>query len=456
MDIVFDFCHQWFSNIEASLKQTHAMNSVVTKLLERPGPPVAVLGDGVSGKAAQNLLCRLGLTSVLYDERPSDGRIDSFDQEKAQRHSFVIFSPGFRRDHRWLQMARPAGCQCFSELDFASMFFRGEVVAITGTNGKTTSTEFLAEAFRKIGRQAYAVGNNGCPLSTLAGKENSDNQLAVCEVSSFQAETLRHLSCHALLWTNFQEDHLDRHATMEAYFTAKWNLVHRLAHKDSRFVAGESVLAAARRYGLPLPTNAFIVSENEVSIWPMPAQSAFAAAPQASNLGLIRQFWKLSGHPENVLKNCAESFPARRHRLSRVCEIDGVSLWNDSKATNFAAAQAALESFSGPVHWIGGGWNGGGKLTAFARHMAEKARAAYLIGDTAQTIAREFSRACSPARVCRNLKEAVAEAIRAAQPGEAILFSPGFSSFDMFENYAHRGKCFEKTVLGLKKIHPDY
>ena len=429
------------------------MKTVAHKLLTTLRAPVAVLGAGVSGKATQGLLRRLGLPSVLYDERALEGARGDFSHEQARSHRLIIYSPGFAPGHLWLQMARSAGGLCLSELDFASLFFHGEVIAITGTNGKTTLTEFLAEAFHKIGRRAFAVGNNGCPLANLAGKENTGNQLAVCEVSSFQAETLRHFRCHALLWTNFQEDHLDRHTSLKDYFKAKWNLVTRLLPEDSVFVAGESVFASARRYGHALPPNASIVNEKGESLWPMPVASAFLAAPQAANLKLARRFWKLKGHRENVLKNCAATFPARKHRLSRVCEIHGVSFWNDSKATNFASVRAALESFAGPVHWIGGGWNGGGALIAFARHMAGKTRAAYLIGETAQTIAGEFRRACSPARVCRNLKEAVAEAMRAARPGETILFSPGFSSFDMFENYAHRGKCFENTVMGLKKIH---
>jgi len=395
------------------------------------------------------------MPAVLYDQRPLEGARGDFSREQTRGHGLIIYSPGFAPGHPWLQMARSAGCLCLSELDFASLFFHGEIIAITGTNGKTTLTEFLAEAFKKIGRRAFAVGNNGRPLATLAGRKNTETQLAVCEVSSFQAETLRHFRCHALLWTNFQEDHLDRHPSLEGYFKAKWNLVNRLVREDSVFVAGESVFASARRYGYAMPPSASIVVEKGESPWTLPAASAFAAAPQAANLGLARRFWKLEGHPENVLENCAASFPARKHRLNRVCEIYGVSFWNDSKATNFASVRAALESFSGPVHWIGGGWNGGGALIAFARHMARKTRAAYLIGETAQTIAGEFSRACSPARLCGNLKEAVGEAMRAARPGETILFSPGFSSFDMFKNYAHRGKCFENTVLGLKIIYPD-
>ncbi len=417
---------------------------------------MAVLGAGVSGKATQGLLRRLGLPSVLYDQRPVEGARGDFGHEQTRSHRLIIYSPGFAPDHPWLQMARSAGCLCLGEIDFASLFFHGEVIAITGTNGKTTLTEFLAEAYHKNGRRAFAVGNNGRPLATVAGRKNTENKLAVCEVSSFQSETLRHFRCNALLWSNFQEDHLDRHSSLEGYFKAKWNLVNRIVREDSVFVAGESVFSAARRYGFELPPSASMVEEKGESSWPLPVASAFAAPPQAANLRLARRFWKLKGHPENVLKNSTASFPARRHRLNHVCKIRGVSFWNDSKATNFASAQAALESFSGPVHWIGGGWNGGGALIAFARHMARKTRTAYLIGDTAQTIAGEFSRVCSAARVCRNLKEAVAEAMRAARPGESILFSPGFSSFDMFKNYAHRGKCFEKTVLGLKKIHPGF
>ena len=429
------------------------MNAIDQKLLSGCRTPVAILGGGVSGRAVADLLKRLDCPHIIYDERSVDGANPEFTLGNASGGPLVVYSPGFAPDHAWILRARAAGCPCLSEFDFAAHFFRGKAYAVTGTNGKTTLVEFLAGAFKNIGREAHAVGNNGRPLSSLAGRTNNENLLAICEVSSFQAETLRHIRFDVLLWTNFQEDHLDRHSSMERYFAAKWNLLNQLDGTD--FLAGESVSNASKRYGLKLPSFATIVPEVDESPWSLPEDSAFSTGTQVANLRLARQFWKMKGLPDKILMSCAESFPARKHRLNRVCEIEGVSLWNDSKATNFAAARAALETFARPVHWIGGGRHGGGALTRFARHMASRVKAAYLIGDTAHPLANEFRRACAPATVFRNLKEAVWEAFRAAQPGDTILFSPGFSSLDMFENYAHRGKFFEKTVLGLKKIHLD-
>lgn len=430
------------------------MKKALEELLSPLGPPVAIFGAGVSGRAVKELLERLGANPVVYDEQGIEGACQVFNQKHARCHSLVVYSPGFHPHHPWLRLARSSYCLCMSELDLASFYFQGEVIAVTGTNGKTTLTEFLAEALKQLGREAHAVGNNGWPLSSLAGAPDTRSQLAVCEVSSFQAETLRHFRCHALLWTNFQEDHLDRHPTMDRYFAAKWNLVNRLGKGKALFVAGESVATAALRFGLSVPSYTSIVPEESEFPWPMPDGSAFAAGPQVPNLRLARQFWKLKGLPEDILQNCAECFPSRKHRLNKVCEIDGVSFWNDSKATNFAAAQAALESFAGPVHWIGGGWNGGGALQSFAHQMASKVKAAYLIGDTAQALAREFDLASATATIFNSLKDAVTEAVRTARRGDTILFSPGFSSFGMFNNFIHRGNCFDKTVLDLKKIHP--
>ncbi len=429
------------------------MNITLQKILSHTKAPVAIFGGGVSGQAVADLLERLIYPHIIYDERPIDGARQEFTVENAQDHPLVVYSPGFAPDHAWIERARRAGCPCLSEPDFAAHFFQGEVFAVTGTNGKTTLVDFLAEAFKKIGRDAHAVGNNGNPLSNLAGREPdpNENPLAICEISSFQAETLQHLRFDALLWTNFQEDHLDRHPSMERYFAAKWNLINQLDGID--LFAGESVSKASKLHGLKLPSFTSIVPESDEPPWPMPDGSAFAAGPQISNLRLAWQFWEKKGLPEKALRKCAESFPARKHRLNKVCDIEGVSLWNDSKATNFAATEAALKNFDGPVHWIGGGWHGGGALTRFANDMASKVRAAYLIGDTAPALANEFRLNCSPAQVFTNLTEAVSEAHRAAKPGDTILFSPGFSSFDMFENYDDRGKCFEKTVLGLKKNH---
>jgi UDP-N-acetylmuramoylalanine--D-glutamate ligase len=199
--------------------------------------PVAILGGGVSGEGVRSLVTALGATAKVYDAKGEE-----FTAQAAAGHALAVFSPGFVPDHAWLARARAAGVTCLSELDFASICWRGRVVAVTGTNGKTTLTEFLTHALRSAGRAAWATGNIGYSFSQLVAETagGAKEGFAICEVSSFQAETLKHFEAEATLWTNFAEDHLERHVGLESYFSAKWNLVTRTA--PGGLLAGSSVV----------------------------------------------------------------------------------------------------------------------------------------------------------------------------------------------------------------------
>jgi UDP-N-acetylmuramoylalanine--D-glutamate ligase len=422
-------------------------------IIERVRRPVAVLGFGVSGQAAAALLVEHGCGVEAYDERPGEGVRGVFGPEQAKRHDLVVYSPGFRQDHAWLQTARAAGCVCLGELDFASLFWQGELVAVTGTNGKTTLTEFLATALRRHGVAAVPAGNIGHALSRLDELGGTQERVAVCEISSFQAEGLHFLRPHALLWTNFDEDHLDRYATTRDYFAAKWSLVERLARP--RLLVGESVARAAADFGYKLPSYTVIVTRKGADNL-IPKDSIFASYPQAENYLLARRYWEMEGRPLAVLEETARAFSTRRHRLARVAEVDGVEFWNDSKGTNFHATLAALETFAGPVVWIGGGKSKGGDIEAFAGRVAERVREAFLIGETSGVLAAVLHARGVPATVCDGLREAVERAHNAGRQGApaGVLFSPGFSSFDMFHNYAERGLAFEQAVLSLKAAPP--
>ena len=167
--------------------------------------PVAVFGGGVSGQAVLDLLKRLGAKGVLFDERQHDAR-RTFSATDAAAHRLVVFSPGFRVEHPWLETALKAGCTSLGETDFAALFWRGTVLAITGTNGKTTLTEFLTHALRSMKRDARATGNVGFPFSALVAETEGGvfDDVAVCEVSSFQSETFVHFRADAALWIKFK------------------------------------------------------------------------------------------------------------------------------------------------------------------------------------------------------------------------------------------------------------
>ncbi len=418
---------------------------ILKPLLDRP---VAILGDGVSGRAAADLLRSQGRWFEIYDERGGMHTREDFTPRDAARHGLVIISPGFAPEHPWQKIAREAGCTVMGELDFASLFWVGGSIAVTGTNGKTTVTEFIAYALKRAGQKAIAVGNVGYPMSRLFELSNHEGALAVCEVSSYQAESLEHYRPQALIWTNFDEDHLDRYPSMEAYFNAKWRLVEQLSRPC--LIVGESVAFWAKKLGKELPSYAIVVKRGDAEGAP-PSRSPFVNFPQQENYRLVRAFWQKEGRSLNNLDLAARMFTPPKHRLQLVAQMGNAAFWNDSKATNFASALAALKVFKDPVYWIGGGKSKGGDVDLFADAVAGTVKEAFLIGETAPQLAERFRRGKVDSHVCQSLPEAVNMAYsRVKQPG-VVLLSPGFSSHDMFESYTQRGFAFEQAVLSLKK-----
>jgi UDP-N-acetylmuramoylalanine--D-glutamate ligase len=429
----------------------------MTPLALRPllAAPVAIFGGGVSGVGVLAVLANLGASGVIYDEK---GTV--FTAKAARTHRLVVFSPGFAPEHPWLKLAREAGCECFGELDFAGHFWRGNVVAVTGTNGKTTLTEFLTHALRAIGREAYATGNVGYSFSQLVAETagGSEASIAICEVSSFQAETMRTFRADATLWTNFAEDHLERHRAMESYFGAKWNL---LAHTASRRLTpnagvtrpvvfvGSSVRSYAVRFDRPLAAESCVETEGQPADARL-TETVFADYPQRENFLIAAAWWKAAGLPEDGLIAAAKTFALGRHRLARVAAIEGVTYWNDSKATNFHAVEAALARFASPVILIAGGKAKGGDLTGFVHRISTAVKHVVLMGETSTELAFHCSAFRIEHTICVTLAEAVRRASELARAGDNVLLSPGFASFDMFRGYADRGEQFEQLVRELK------
>ncbi|MEX2382164.1 MAG: UDP-N-acetylmuramoyl-L-alanine--D-glutamate ligase [Opitutales bacterium] len=412
----------------------------------RMGRPVGIFGCGASGRAVAAYLKGRAVPYQLYDSRGEAGAKPVFGRNEAFLHDLIVFSPGFSPDHPWIAQASAADCLCLGELDFASCFWNGETVAVTGTNGKTSLTEFLVAALRTSGEEAYAVGNIGLPWTELLQKTSGRRCVAVCEVSSFQAETLRAFSPDAVVWTNFAEDHLDRHHRMDAYFHAKWRLVERGV--AGLLILEKSVRAAADTFGRRWPERAHSVDGDA----PLPeglSQTAFSRVPQRRNFALALELWRARGKDEAVLLEAARSFSAPPHRMAEVARIRDVGFWNDSKATNFAAVLAALARFDRPVRWIGGGKSKGGDLASFTGKLRHQINKGYLIGETSRELAILFARYDLPFKSCSTLPEAVESAFEDCADGENIVLSPGFASFDQFESYAHRGDQFEESVSRL-------
>lgn len=409
--------------------------------------PVAILGAGVSGRAVAALVRRLGGVPRVFDERVQAGE-ETFRASNAAEYRLVVTSPGFSPTHPWIVAARAAGCTCLSEIDFASVFWRGSVVAITGTNGKTTLTEFLTHALHAVGRDAIAVGNVGHAFAQAVVDRGggAPDSVAVCEISSFQSESLRHFRADAAIWINFAEDHLERHPTMESYFFAKWRLFERTI--GGHVFAGTSVHQAAEHFGQSLPAGSAVQTLDQPGDILLRG-TIFEHYPQRENFILAAAWWRSVGLREAALYAAAQTFQLGPHRLACTATVDGVRWWNDSKATNFHATEAAIARFGAPVILIAGGKSKGGDVAAFVQRIASRVRAAFLIGETRNILATFFGAAGVAHHVCADLAEAVKQAAATARAGDDVLLSPGFSSLDQFRGYDDRGTQFERLVNSL-------
>jgi len=407
--------------------------------------PVAVLGGGVSGRAAAALVGKLGGNSVIYDE---SGAAEVESKFAPGEHRLIVTSPGFPLLHDWVVTARTAGLICLAEIDFAALMWRGRVVAVTGTNGKTTLTEFLTYALREAGVDAWSVGNVGCAFSEVVREREggAPDSIAVCEVSSFQAEALHHFRADAALWTNFAEDHLERHGSMNAYFHAKWRLFERTI--GGQVLAGSSVARAAESYGQSLPDRAVVNTEDPAGDVLLRG-TVFEDQPHRENFLLAAAWWRTAGLREPVIYAAAQSFELGPHRLSRIATAQGVSWWDDSKATNFHATEAALLRFGAPVILIAGGKSKGGDVAGFVDRIKDRVKQVLLIGESRNILATLFGAAAVPHQVCADLDEAVIRAVSVAGPGDDVLLSPAFSSLDQFTGYTERGEKFIELVTRL-------
>jgi len=422
------------------------MNLVVPEFIQPLlAHPVAVFGGGVSGRAVCTLIEKIGGKAVVFDQGGKAGALGEFRGAAATGHPLVIYSPGFPPTHPWIAEARAAGSVCLAELDFASLFWRGSLISITGTNGKTTLTEFLTHALRSVGRDAYSTGNIGFSFSQLVVDRDggAPDSIAVCEVSSFQSETLRHFRADAALWTNLAEDHLERHGTMESYFHAKWRLFERTV--GGYVFAGSSVQSYAVKFGQTLPAEAQVATEGQPGDVLLRG-TVFAHYPQRENFILAAAWWRSQGLLETDLYAAAQTFRLGSHRLARVAVTGGVTWWNDSKATNFHAVEAAVAGFGTPVILIAGGKSKGGDVAAFVRRLVPQVKHAFLIGETRNVMATFAGVTGMPHTVCADLAEAVRRAAEMAVAGDNILLSPGFASFDQFKNYEDRGQQFIALV----------
>ena len=404
-----------------------------------PPPParVAVLGAGESGRAAAALLRARGYTALPCDEAaPGAEARRAPDPSSADA---AVISPGFPPDHPWRQ---GWGGLLLGECALAAHCWPGPVLAVTGTNGKSTLVSFLAAALEAAGEKATACGNLGRAWSRACLEEGAPDRWAVVEASSFQIHDWPAPAPDAALWTNFAVDHLDWHPDEGHYFRSKL----RLVAGARRAWVGANVARAARVRGEVLPEGVRTVAADAGEV--PPPDSLFAQPPFRELYALASAWWSATGRDPADLAAAARDFRGLPHRCESLGTLHGWRVVNDSKATNGHAAVAAARAAAGPVLWIGGGSGKGEDPRTVAGALAPLVGAAFCFGSTGAALAAALSGAGVPADAAPDLETLWPRVLAhlASRPGGTLLFSPGFASFDQYGSYARRGDHFRQLV----------
>ena len=422
-----------------------------------PEAPFLVIGLARSGQAAARMLAARGAEVIGADAGAPEGaerlrevgvevNLDGDREELVERARCVVKSPGVPRESPAVRRALTLGVPVIGELELAWRLLPTRFVAVTGTTGKTTVAELLGHVWRVAGEPAAVAGNVGTPLASLVGDLGEDVTV-VCEASSFQLEDSTDFAPECALLLNATPDHLDRHRTFDDYLAAKLRIFACQTPDDVAIVDRSDPVVA----GLDLPGAAeeIDVGAGEPGVelggdWligPHNVANARFAAAAALAMGL--------GPP--AVERAIASFQGVAHRLERVAEVGGVTYVNDSKATNVAAAAAALRSFDGGVHVILGGSLKGADFGGLTEPVAERTVAAYLTGPAAEPIAAALAPTGVPLGRFDGLEAAFSAATRAAEPGRTVLLSPACASFDAYRDFEARGEHFRRLVGELTR-----
>ena len=451
--------------------------------MELKNKRVLVVGLGRSGAASAIFLQERGAKVTVSDSKSEaqlqndvPALLDRGISIEAGRHGertfrdqdLIVVSPGVPSDQPQLQQARALGIPVIGEVELAFRHLQGKVLAITGSNGKTTTTSLVGEILEKSGKQTLVGGNIGTPVISLVGKSTPETNL-VLEISSFQLETIARFRPWIAAILNITPDHLDRHHTFQAYVDAKARIFENqeagdfaiLNADDSACVAlrsrvkselywfsrkqevergaylkGDQVIF--RRNGTGQP----VLRRNEIQL---------KGEHNVENVLAAVAMSMLAGCTPDQVRRAVMEFRAVEHRLELVTSINGVTFYNDSKATNVDATIKALESFPGNIHIILGGKDKGSDYTLLNPLLRERVKRAYLIGAAAEKIASQIKGA-APLVHSGTLEHAVRQAFDAARPGDVVVLAPACASFDQFENYEQRGRVFNELVFLLVPV----
>ena len=431
-----------------------------------------VVGMARSGVAAVELLLDQRAREVtavdqtaLQDPRLRELGVTVQPQEAAafENADLVVLSPGVPADLDLLEPVRGRGVPVIGDLELASWFLQGEIIGITGSNGKTTTTAMTGHILKSSGIPVQVGGNIGTPPASMV-KSSREGQWNVLELSSFQLETISSFRAHIGAALNVTPDHLDRHYTFEKYAAAKARLFENQRSDDfavlnaddpvtcgyaqrtrgaSKFFSSAHALAS----GAWIEADAIVLEGRRLMAT---SEVPLRGVHNLENTMAAALMAQLAGATHEQIRAAVMSFPGVEHRLELVRELDGVAWYNDSKATNVDATLKALAAFPGGLWVILGGKDKNSDYRPLAAAMKEKVRGVLLIGAAADKIENHLHGEVSTVK-CGTLESAVRYARASARSGETVLLAPACASFDQFQNFEHRGREFKRLVTGLGK-----
>lgn len=443
------------------------------------GKNILVVGLARSGVAAAEFLAARGARVTINDAKPERELKDAASLRAKgieviggnhpralfETSDLIVVSPGVPLALEPFQQAKAAGVPIIGEVELAARFLRGRLVGITGSNGKTTTTTLVGELLKDAGLSTLVGGNIGTPLISLV-EASTDDSIAVVELSSFQLEAVEELHVNIALLLNITPDHLDRYDSMADYAAAKANIFrHQTASdvavlnadndwamregektdarqicfsrskelKEGIFLRGDEVIERSNQGERVLLTRADI---------PLPGDHNVENVMAALAAGLA------CGASPDSMRQTVRNFKGVEHRLEFVAEINGVKFYNDSKATNVDAAIKCLEAFAGGVIVILGGKDKGGDYAPLAPLVRERCEHVILIGAAADKIGAALENT-KPLHRATTMPDAVKLGLELGRPGDIVLLAPACASFDMFDNYEHRGRVFKEAVRSL-------
>jgi UDP-N-acetylmuramoylalanine--D-glutamate ligase len=452
-------------------------------MMELKGKKVLVVGLGKSGLAAALFLRHRGAQVTVSDARSAEALakdIPALLDEGImvetgghglltfRRQDLIVVSPGVPLNTPELAQVKSFGLPVIGELELAARFLKGRTLAITGSNGKTTTTALVGEILQKAGIPTLVGGNIGVPVVGLID-QSTDETWSVLEVSSFQLESTERFRPRIAVILNITPDHLDRHGSFENYALAKERIFAAqdesdvvVLNADNARAAQAAVRSVGKVYFFSIEHSVmqgawvedgllvYRAGKDEPLEKIMPLSSVpLQGAHNVENVLAAVCASRLAGVSAEQIRSGVEAFKAVEHRLEFVAKVDGVDFYNDSKATNVDATAKAVASFSTGIHLILGGKDKDSDYTQLAELLRARVREIYTIGSAAAKIESQL-RGVVSILSCQTLEKAVSAAASAARPGEVVLLAPACSSFDQFDNYEQRGRVFKELVNELR------